>query len=179
MQPLMHKFPQIEHHEAAGELKDTFDDIQRTLRVAWVAFACRIVSAFPSALPMMWRSASPHFGTRYAERAADALRANALLPRSQLQDPRPKLKAIGWSNDKIRELLVTLDAFNYGNVKYLLLIAVDGSETGVAVVPEYGVRRPLENAKRRSSEDQSSDRKRGTPSRWRRGADSRRSDFAT
>ncbi|MEP7206283.1 MAG: halocarboxylic acid dehydrogenase DehI family protein [Casimicrobiaceae bacterium] len=120
--PASPKFPQVEHHEAAGDLKATFDDIEATLRVAWVAFACRIISGFPGALPRLWQAAKPHFATRYTERAADALRANALLPRGRMDDPRRKLKASGWTDDKIRELLVTLDAFNYGNVKYLLLI---------------------------------------------------------
>ncbi len=36
------KCPQIDHADAAGELKEIYDDIQATLRVRWVAFACRV-----------------------------------------------------------------------------------------------------------------------------------------
>ena len=50
-QAVMKKFPQIEHEEATGELKETYEDIEATLRVPWVAFACRVMSAFPSFLP--------------------------------------------------------------------------------------------------------------------------------
>jgi len=80
------------------------------------------MATFPGYLPRAWRTAKPHHSTNYAERAADSLRRNAVLPRRGLVDPRSKLKALGWSDAKIRELILTLDAFNYGNVKYLLLI---------------------------------------------------------
>ena len=116
------KFPQIDHSEVTGELREIFDDIEATLRLPWVAFACRIMAGFPGALPCAWRRAQPHFGTRYAEHAADSLRRMAVLPRGNLADPRPKLRSLNWSDEKIRELILVLDAFNYGNVKYLLLI---------------------------------------------------------
>ena len=74
------KFPQVDHADAAGGLKEIYEDIQGTLRVAWVAFACRVLAAFPAYLPLAWRAARPNFATRYAERAADELRALALLP---------------------------------------------------------------------------------------------------
>ena len=121
-QAMMKKFPQIEHEEATGELKETFDDIEATLRVPWVAFACRVMSAFPSFLPQAFRIAKPHHSTRHAERAADSLRSNAVLPSRGMQNPRPQLKALGWTDEKIKELILVLDAFNYGNPKYLLLI---------------------------------------------------------
>ena len=131
----MKKFPQIEHEEATGELKETFEDIEATLRVPWVAFACRVMSAFPAFLPQAFRIAKPHHSTRYAERAADAIRRNAVLPSRGLRDPRPRLRALGWSEAKIRELILVLDAFNYGNPKYLLLItgwseAIQGRHPG-------------------------------------------------
>ena len=118
----MQKFPQVEHRQATGELKETFDDIEATLRVPWVAFACRIMAAFPNALPRAWQIAKPHHAKTYAERAADSLRRNAVLPGRGLLNSRPKLKELGWSDEKIKELILVLDAFNYGNVKYLLLI---------------------------------------------------------
>jgi len=121
-QAMMQKFPQVEHSQVTGELRETFDDIEATLRVPWVAFACRIMAAFPGALTPAWRVAKPHHATHYAERAADSLRRNAVVPSRGLQDPRPKLKELRWSEEKIKELILVLDVFNYGNVKYLLLI---------------------------------------------------------
>ena len=141
-QQTMRKFPQIEHQDATGELKETFDDIEATLRVPWVAFACRVMSTFPGFLPQAFRLAKPHHSTRHAERAADSLRRHAVMPNSGLRNPRPKLTALGWSEEKIKELILVLDAFNYGNPKYLLLItgwseAIQGrNPSGKALAPE-------------------------------------------
>ncbi|CAN5631164.1 hypothetical protein BH20ACT11_BH20ACT11_04630 [soil metagenome] len=44
------------------------------MRVAWVAFACRVLATFPDYLPLAWRAAKPVVATRYAERAADDAR---------------------------------------------------------------------------------------------------------
>src|SRR5918998_562669 len=40
------KFPQVDQTDVTGELKEIYDDIQSTLRVAWVAFACRALATF-------------------------------------------------------------------------------------------------------------------------------------
>ena len=39
-----------------------------------------------------------------------------------MRDPRPRLRTLGWTEERIKELILVLDAFNYGNPKYLLLI---------------------------------------------------------
>jgi hypothetical protein len=116
------KFPQVEHEDVAGELKEVYSDIQATLRVAWVAFACRVLATFPSYLPLAWRAAQPNFATRYAERAADELRERSLLPVPNPPDPRPRLRELGWDDARIDAVRHALDALNYGNPKYLLLI---------------------------------------------------------
>lgn len=116
------KFPQVDHVDAAGELKDIYDDIRATLRVAWVAFACRVLATFPEYLPLAWRAARPNFATRYVEKAADELRERSLLASSAPPDPRPRLREMGWDEARIDEVRRTLDALNYGNPKYLLLI---------------------------------------------------------
>lgn len=116
------KFPQIEHEGATGELGRTFTDIEDTLRVPWVAFACRVMAGFPGFLVQAFQAAKPHFSTVHSERAADAIRRMAVMPGTGLRDPREKLNAMGWTDKKIGELMVVLDAFNYGNPKYLLLI---------------------------------------------------------
>ena len=138
----MIKFPQVEHQDATGLLKETFDDIEATLRVPWVAFACRVMSTFPGFLPEAFRLAKPHHSTRHAERAADSLRRNAVMPGTGLRDPRPRLRAAGWTEARIQELVAVLDAFNYGNPKYLLLItgwseAIQGRHpSGKPLTPE-------------------------------------------
>ncbi len=115
------KFPQVDHGEATGELKATYDDIRATLRVAWVAFACRVLATFPGYLPLAWRAARPNFETRYAERAAVTLRRQSMLPEDP-PDLGPELRELGWDDARIDVVRRSLDALNYGNPKYLLLI---------------------------------------------------------
>jgi hypothetical protein len=117
-----HKFPQVDHADATGELKEVYQDIQATLRVPWVAFACRVLATFPGYLSLAWRAAQPNFATRYAERAADTLRERSLLPGPNPPDPRPKLRELGWDDTRINAVRRAVDAFNYGNPKYLLLL---------------------------------------------------------
>ncbi len=116
------KFPQVDHADATGELKEAYQDIQATLRVAWVAFACRVLATFPGYLPLAWRAAQPNFATRYAERAADTLRERSLIPGPNPPDPRPKLRELGWDDTRIDAVRRAVDALNYGNPKYLLLL---------------------------------------------------------
>lgn len=131
------KFPQIDPADATGGLKEIYDDIQATLRVAWVAFACRVLAAFPGYLPLAWRAARPNFATRYAEGASDALRQRSLLPGAKPPDPRPRLRELGWDDARIDAVRRTLDTLNYGNPKYILLItawseAIQGRSSGGA-----------------------------------------------
>ncbi len=116
------KFPQIDYEEATGELKEIYDDIQDTMRAPWVAYFCRVLALFPSYLPLAWRAAQPNFTTRYAERAADALRERSLLPGPNPPDLQPRMRELGWNDARIDEVRRALDALNYGNPKYLLLI---------------------------------------------------------
>ncbi len=116
------KFPQVDHADATGELKEVYQDIQATLRVPWVAFACRVLATFPGYLPLAWRAAQPNFATRYAERAADTLRERSLIPGPNPPDPRPKLQELGWDDTRIDAVRRAVDALNYGNPKYLLLL---------------------------------------------------------
>lgn len=121
--PPIQKFPQVDHDQATGELAAVFEDIHGTLRLPWVAFAIRVMSQFPRFVPAAWEALKPNIATRYAERGADAIRQAALLPGPPPPDPTPRLRAAGWSDEKLAELHLALDALNYGNPKYLVLIA--------------------------------------------------------
>jgi hypothetical protein len=121
-QAVITKFPQVDHHEATGELRAVYDDIHATLRVPWVAFAIRVMSQFPAFVPSAWAALKPNIATRYAEDTADMIREAAIVPGPPPPDPRPALIAAGWSTQRIDELHAALDALNYGNPKYLVLI---------------------------------------------------------
>lgn len=116
------KFPQVDHAEASGELKAVYDDIQATLRAPWVAFACRVLATFPGYLPRAWQAAKPNFVTHYAERSADSIRRRAILPGQGPSALAPALQQLGWNDGDMARVNRALDALNYGNPKYLLLI---------------------------------------------------------
>jgi hypothetical protein len=116
------KFPQIEYADARGPLRQSYDDMQAVLRVPWVMFAARSLAVFGGFVPAAWRVARTSFATRYAEDAADELRAMAVLPVDDPPDPRPRLAELGFGEAELDEVRRALDALNYGNVKYLLLI---------------------------------------------------------
>ncbi len=115
-------FPQVDHHQASGELARVYEDIHCTLRLPWVAFAIRVLSQFPHFVPTAWAALKPQISTRYAERGADLIRQAAIVPGASPPNPRTKLFSVGWTPGKIAELQAALDCLNYGNPKYLLLI---------------------------------------------------------
>jgi hypothetical protein len=120
--PPLSKFPQIDHDQVTGELKEVYDDIHNTLRLPWVAFGIRVVSQFPAYVPAAWAALKPQISTAYAEAGADLVRQASIIPGPPPPDPRPKLRAAGWTEQQILDLQVVLDALNYGNPKYLILI---------------------------------------------------------
>jgi hypothetical protein len=118
----LQKFPQVDHHEAAGVLGEVYEDIHNTLRVPWVAFAIRVMSQFPAFIPAAWAALKPQISTRYAEQGADLVRQASIIPGAPPPDPTPRLLKNGWSQAEIARLKATLDSLNYGNPKYLILI---------------------------------------------------------
>nr|4N2X_A Chain A, DL-2-haloacid dehalogenase [Methylobacterium sp. CPA1]4N2X_B Chain B, DL-2-haloacid dehalogenase [Methylobacterium sp. CPA1]4N2X_D Chain D, DL-2-haloacid dehalogenase [Methylobacterium sp. CPA1]4N2X_E Chain E, DL-2-haloacid dehalogenase [Methylobacterium sp. CPA1]4N2X_F Chain F, DL-2-haloacid dehalogenase [Methylobacterium sp. CPA1]4N2X_G Chain G, DL-2-haloacid dehalogenase [Methylobacterium sp. CPA1]BAF64754.1 DL-2-haloacid dehalogenase [Methylobacterium sp. CPA1] len=115
-------FPQVDHHQAKGQLAEVYDDIHNTMRVPWVAFGIRVMSQFPHFIPDAWAALKPNIETRYAEDGADLIRLNSIVPGPVMPNPTPKLLRLGWTESKIEELKTALDLLNYGNPKYLILI---------------------------------------------------------
>lgn len=116
------KFPQVEYAESTGALRECYDDVQSVLRVPWVMFAARSLAVFGGFVPAAWRAAAPVFATEQVERAADELRALAVLPGEDPPDPRRRLAGLGFGEDGIAEVRAALAALNHGNAQYLLLI---------------------------------------------------------
>lgn len=129
-------FPQIEQDQATGELAAAYNDMRATLRVPWVMFAARALAVFGGFVPAGWRAAQPVFATRGVEGAADEIRASAVLPGEEPADPRPALARVGVDETtSLPQIRAALDALNYGNPKYLLLItawceAIQGRSSG-------------------------------------------------
>jgi len=115
-------FPQVDQWDVTGDLESTYDDIRQTLRVPWVAFACRVLATFPAYLPLAWQRSERAFGSLYAERAADELRERSLLGVDPALDLQERLRDLGWDADNVASVRRVLNALNYGNPKYLLLL---------------------------------------------------------
>lgn len=146
-QPTVTRFPQIDHGETTGLLAEIYEDIESTLRVPWVAFAIRVMSTFPGFVPAAWKAAKENMSTLYAENCADEIRRAAILPGAEPPAVAARLLERGWSEERIAALNGALDALNYGNPKYLLLItaweqAFHGRAAGGGrALPEELVRR--------------------------------------
>jgi hypothetical protein len=121
--PVLQKFPQVDHHQASGQLAGVYEDIHSTLRVPWVAFGIRVMSQFEHFVPAAWQALKPQISTHYAEAGADKVREASIIPGPAPADPTPKLLKNGWTTQEIDELKAALDALNYGNPKYLILIS--------------------------------------------------------
>jgi len=115
-------FPQVEFDDARGLLRSSYEDMQAVLRVPWVMFAARSLAVFGGFVPAAWQAARTSFATRHVERAADELRTMAILPGDDPPDPRPRLSRLGFGEADLTQVRAALQALNYGNVKYLLLI---------------------------------------------------------
>jgi len=116
-------FPQIEEADADGDLAAAYTEMRATLRVPWVMFAARALAVFGGFVPAAWQSAQPVFATRGLEAAADEIRAAALMSDPAPPDPRPSLARAGiYEDTSLPAIRSALDALNYGNPKYLLLI---------------------------------------------------------
>lgn len=120
---VIQKFPQVDHHQATGKLAEVYDDIHNTLRVPWVAFGIRVMSQFDQFVPQAWAALQPQISTLYAEEGANKVREASIIPGPAPADPTPKLLQLGWTSADIDELKAALDALNYGNPKYLILIS--------------------------------------------------------
>lgn len=128
-------FPQVEYADSTGALRECYDDMQSVLRVPWVMFAARSLAVFGGFVPAAWAAARSAFGSEQVECAADELRALAVLPGADPPDPRPRLAELGFDGTELDTVRSALDALNYGNAKYLLLLtawceAIQGRAAG-------------------------------------------------
>lgn len=128
-------FPQVEYADSTGALRACYDDMQATLRVPWVMFAARSLAVFGGFVPAAWAASRSGFGSAQIERAADELRALAILPGPPPPHLRGRLAERGIAGTDLDEVRRVLTVLNYGNAKYLLLItawseSIQGRDAG-------------------------------------------------
>lgn len=95
--------PEVMPDQADARIQAVYDDIQTTLRVPFVNLIFRTLANYPEYLEGAWKELSPGLRTQGFERAADRLRARALL------EPGEKMPEAELSGIKDPD---TLRAFN-------------------------------------------------------------------
>ena len=118
----MNAFPQVDHGQVTGELAGVYEDIHATLRIPWVAFAIRVMALFPAYVPAAWTALKPQISTRFAEAGADLGRAAAIVPGRRRPIRAPNCTKPDGPTTRFGVVQHALDALNYGNPKYLILI---------------------------------------------------------
>lgn len=108
--------PEVMPDQADERIRPVYEDIQRTLRVPFVNLIFRTLANDPDYLAPAWEQIAPVLRTRGFERAADGLRAGALL------EPVPDAAGVAWEAlgplDRIRAFN---DTIHYVLPKLLLI----------------------------------------------------------
>ncbi len=123
------RLPDVMPGQASGGVRRVYEEIQETLRVPIVNLVFRTLANYPDYLEQAWDQLRPALRTRTFERAADEIRAGALL------EPVPDASGVQWERtgdlDRIRAFN---DTIHYVLPK-LLLITTALDELGFGPTP--------------------------------------------
>tara|TARA_R110002074_G_scaffold333844_1_gene504067 strand:- start:5922 stop:6851 length:930 start_codon:yes stop_codon:yes gene_type:complete len=114
----------VPEHLADAELTEVYQDLKATLAVPWVGVITQAVAHYRPFFIEAWKRFQPSARTHYFERHCDAIRLRAWEEMAGAFDIRPQsqqLTALGYSDRELAEIRATLDIFDYGNPKYLVL----------------------------------------------------------
>jgi halocarboxylic acid dehydrogenase DehI len=114
----------IPEHRADETLGRAYRDLKITLGVPWVGVITQALAYYRSFFLEAWRQFRPTARCRFFERVSDELRLVAWAGMSSsfaISSQRKKLEAFGYSDREIAQIEATLDLFDYGNQKYLIL----------------------------------------------------------
>lgn len=118
--------PEVMPDQADERIRPVYEDLQRTLRVPFVNLIFRTLANDPDYLVPAWRQLAPVLRTRAFERAADELRAAALL------EPVPDSSGVKWEDaGPLEKVRAFNDTIHYVLPKLLLITtAWDEGEFG-------------------------------------------------
>lgn len=118
--------PEVMPDQADERIRPVYEDIQRTLRVPFVNLIFRTLANDPDYLVPAWETLAPVLRTRGLERAADELRAEALL------EPVPETAGVEWdTTGPLEKIRAFNDTIHYVLPKLLLIAtAWDEEEFG-------------------------------------------------
>lgn len=131
---LIPQLSEVMEDEADEAVRSLYADIRATLRVPFVNFIFRVLANYPAYLTSTWGGLSPLFRTVAFERAADKLRARALL------EPLPDVRAEHLVRlDDLRRIRKFTDTIHYVLPKLLLVAtAFDEALEGDALTERAG-----------------------------------------
>jgi hypothetical protein len=108
--------PEVMPDQADARIRPVYEDIQRTLRVPFVNLIFRTLANDPDYLVPAWEQIAPVLRTRALERAADELRAAALL------EPVPDSSGVMWEDTgPLEKIRAFNDTIHYVLPKLLLI----------------------------------------------------------
>jgi hypothetical protein len=113
---LMSQLGEVMPDEAGGDTTAVYEDIRGRLRVPFVNFLFRTLANYPEYLQFAWGQISPHLLSSDFERAADELRARALV------EPIPEGPNVGWMEpEDLKSVRAFTDTIHYVLPKLLLV----------------------------------------------------------
>jgi hypothetical protein len=114
----------VPEHRADAALAQVYEDLKATLAVPWVGVITQAVAYYRPFFVEAWRRFQPSAATHYFERRCDDIRLAAWQQMADSFEIRPqfeRLRALGYSERELAQIRATLDIFDYGNPKYLVL----------------------------------------------------------
>lgn len=113
--------PAIAENEAAGRLKEIYEDIKTVLRVPMVNLIFRHIATFPGCLEQLWDILRPSYGSGEVADLGRKLFAGLNAPAQPLLSPFA-LRAVGVSAEDEKVIARILDAYNHANSMNLIAL---------------------------------------------------------
>lgn len=114
----------VPEHRADAELEAVYRDLKTTFGVPWVGVITQAVAHYRPLFVEAWRQFQPSAASHYFESRCDAIRLRAweeVQNAFEVPGHDAKLRSVGYSDIEISCIRATLDIFDYGNPKYLVL----------------------------------------------------------
>ncbi|GHA88087.1 halocarboxylic acid dehydrogenase DehI family protein [Modicisalibacter luteus] len=114
----------LPEHRVDAELAPTYQDLKATLGVPWVGVITQAVAHYRPFFVEAWRQFQPSARSHYFESCCDAIRLTAWEQAGDAFDIESRtgsLRQLGYSDTELAQIRATLDVFDYGNPKYLVL----------------------------------------------------------
>ncbi|WP_098958861.1 hypothetical protein [Pseudonocardia sp. N23] len=127
--------PAVAEADAVGETAEIFEDLRTTLGLPFVNLIWRHLATVPGALPAVWDTVKPLYGTEVLRERVAAIREEARA--AQLDGlPGHVWDALGVGPDTRRGVAEVIDDYNHANsVNFLVMTTVAAVLHGAAAGP--------------------------------------------